>query len=115
MKRNIVLSVILMFITFGIYGIYWFVKVNNEANEMAKGDYQTSGGKAFLFSIITLGIYALYWCYKQGENYDLINGKKNSDSSLLFLIIGLISGNLIPLILLQGAINKSLEDSSATY
>ncbi len=115
MQRNIVLSVVLSLLTLGIYGIYWFIKVNNEANEMGKGDYKTGGGMVILFIIITFGIYALYWCYKQGENYDYISGKTNSDSSLLFLIIGLISSTLIPLILLQNEINKSLENSSAAY
>ena len=31
-KRNIALCVILSIITFGIYGIYWFIKINNDSS-----------------------------------------------------------------------------------
>ena len=43
-KRNIALCVILSIITFGIYGIYWFIKINNDSNELANPPKKTSGG-----------------------------------------------------------------------
>ena len=46
-KRNIALCVIFSIITFGIYGIYWFIKINNDANELANPPKRTSGGVAF--------------------------------------------------------------------
>ena len=50
-KRNPALCVIFSIITFGIYGIYWFVKINNDANELANPPKKTSGGVAFLLNL----------------------------------------------------------------
>jgi len=47
MKRNIVAAVLLSFVTFGIYGLYWFVKLTNETNELTNNDKYASGGMAF--------------------------------------------------------------------
>ena len=33
--RNIALCIILSIITFGIYGIYWMIKINDEVNTLA--------------------------------------------------------------------------------
>ncbi len=34
-KRDIVVSIILSIVTCGIYGIYWFVVMTDESNELA--------------------------------------------------------------------------------
>lgn len=58
-KRNIVLAVVLSIVTCGLYGIYWFICLNNDANALTPDDsYTTSGGMAFLFTLITCGIYS---------------------------------------------------------
>ena len=49
-KRNPALCIIFSIITFGIYGIYWFIKINNDANELANPPKKTSGGVAFLLT-----------------------------------------------------------------
>ncbi|GKX30979.1 hypothetical protein SH1V18_34590 [Vallitalea longa] len=103
MKRNILLTIILSFITFGIYLVYWMYKVNNESNKLANGDYQTESIIVILFTIITFGIYGLYWGYKQGKNYCLITGSEFPP--VIFMIFVPTSGFLIPTILLQVAIN----------
>lgn len=60
-NRNIALCIIFSIITFGIYGIYWFICLTNEMNMATPDDtYQTSGGMAFLFSVLTCGIYSFY-------------------------------------------------------
>ena len=33
--RNIALCIIFSIITFGIYGIYWMIKINNDLNTLA--------------------------------------------------------------------------------
>ena len=45
-KRDLALCVVFSIITFGIYGIYWFIKINNDANELANPPKRTSGGVA---------------------------------------------------------------------
>ena len=69
-KRNLALCVIFSIITFGIYAIYWFIKINNDANELANPPKRTSGGVAFLLTLITCGIYGIYWAYKMGKQLD---------------------------------------------
>lgn len=67
--KNIAVCIILCIVTCGIYGIYWFICLTNDANT-ASGTFGTSGGVAFLLSIITCNLYGLYWAYKQGEKTD---------------------------------------------
>ena len=56
-KRSIAGCIILTFVTFGIYGIYWFVKLTNETNRLAPEEATMSGGLAFLVTLCTFGIY----------------------------------------------------------
>ena len=59
-ERSIVTSVIFSIITCGIYGIYWFITLTDDAN-MVSEENDTSGGLAFVLSLITCGIYGIYW------------------------------------------------------
>ena len=43
-KRNIALAVVLSIITCGLYGIYWFICLNNDANALTPDDSYTTGG-----------------------------------------------------------------------
>ena len=45
-KRNIALCVIFSIVTLGIYGLYWFVQITNDVNELAGPEKKTSGGAA---------------------------------------------------------------------
>ena len=72
-NRNIALCIIFSIITFGIYGIYWFICLTNGMNMATPDDtYQTSGGMAFLFSLLTCGIYSFYWNYRMGQKIDSV-------------------------------------------
>ena len=51
-KRSILTSILLTFVTCGLYGVYWFCCVTNDAAK-ASGDDSISGGKAFFLGIIT--------------------------------------------------------------
>lgn len=42
-KRNIAVCVILTIVTLGIYGLYWFVKITNDVNELANPEKKSSG------------------------------------------------------------------------
>lgn len=101
-KRNIVLAVIFSIITFGIYGIYWFICLTNDSNKLNPEKATASGGLAILFTIITLGIYSIYWNYKLGE--------KVGGSGVLYLIISLIGFGWVNCILAQSELNKHAED-----
>ena len=104
-NRSIPVCVILSIVTLGIYGIYWFVKLTNDSNALAPNNTTTSGGKAFLLSIVTLGIYNIYWNYKLGCKVDEMKGS-DSNSGVLYLVLGLFGLGIINSCLAQSEINK---------
>ncbi len=109
-NRSIVKSLIFTFLTFGIYGIYWMAVVNDDANKLADSDFQTDGFLVIILTFITFGLYSIYWAYKQGENYDIIRNRPNSDGNILFLVLNIFGLGFAIIILLQLEINKALED-----
>lgn len=105
-QRNIALSIIFSIITCGIYGIYWFVCMTDDANYLA-GEEGTSGVLALVFTIITCGIYGLYWAYKMGEKLDIAKQKRGipaSNGGVLYLILFMFGG-IIAYALIQNEIN----------
>lgn len=66
-ERGIAVSIILTIVTCGIYGIYWFICITNETEQVSEDTTLSSGGVAFLLTIITCGIYGIYWAYKMGK------------------------------------------------
>ena len=107
--RNIALAIVLSIITCGIYGIYWFVVMTNEANQLSGRTNETSGGLAFLLTLITCGIYGWYWAYKMGEKTDIIKGGSASgSSSALFLVLQILGLGIVNYALAQDAINNAV-------
>ena len=104
--RSIPLCIIFSFITCGIYGIYWMIKLNDEVNIVSGEPQATSGGMVFLFTIITCGIYAWYWLYKMGERCDRIKGT-NGSLGILYLILGIFGLSIISYCLIQDTLNKA--------
>lgn len=97
-KRNIVLAILFTIITFGIYGIYWFVCLTNDSNTINPEKKTASGGLAILFTLISFGIYGFYWNYKLGV--------KLTGGGALYLILSLIGFGWVNYILAQSEINK---------
>lgn len=71
-QRNIALCIVFSIITFGIYALYWFVCLTNDANQESGQTDATSGGVALLLTIVTCNIYGWFWAYKMGEKIDAI-------------------------------------------
>ncbi len=99
-KRSIGLAILFTIITFGIYGIYWFICLTNDSNEINPENKTASGGLAFLFTLISFGIYGIYWNYKLGV--------KLTGSGVLYLILSLIGFGWVNYILAQSEINKHI-------
>jgi len=107
--RNIVTAIILSIITCGIYGIYWFVVMTDDAKKVSRDEQGAGGGLAFLLTLVTCGIYSIYWHYKQGKR--LYDAGKNygvdiKDNSVLYLILGIFGLGLVSYILIQSDLNK---------
>ena len=80
-KRNLKAVLILTLITFGIYGIYWFVKTKEEI--------KSQGAQIPTAWLVIIPIANLYFLYKYSEGFSVFVKKDNSPILwfLLFLVI----------------------------
>ena len=106
-QRNIALCIIFTIITCGIYGIYWFVKITDETNELSGNTTLASGGMALLWTIITCGIYGWYWAYKMGEKVDVIKGTPSANSGILYVILQVLQLGIVNFCLVQDTLNNA--------
>ncbi len=106
--RKIVTAIILSLVTCGIYGIYWFVKLTDELNELVDAEHETSGITCFLLSLVTCGIYGIYWSYMMGQKQELME-EKNASTAILYLVLSLFGFSIVNYALIQDAINKQVE------
>ena len=107
-ERNIIVALLLSFITCGIYGIYWFITMTDESNKVI-GNTAPSGGMAFLFSLLTCGIYTFFWNYKMGQKMyqaGKMHGKDISDNSVIYLVLSLFGFGIVNYCLIQSDLNK---------
>lgn len=107
-KRSIAKAIILSIITFGIYEIYWFIKMTDEVAEITGDHNNASGGVAFLLTLITCGIYGIFWAYKMGEKLDRYEGV-DSSRAVLYLILTIIGLGIVDFCLIQDSINKLVD------
>ena len=111
-KRDIALCIVLSFVTCGIYGIYWFVCLTNETNELYPQKQTASGGVAFLLVLVTCGIYAYYWAYMTGEKLDNAKaerGMANGSGGILYLLLTVFRLGIVAYALMQNDINSMVE------
>ncbi len=67
-QRNMWMQVVLMIITLGIYGIYWFYVTSKEMIE-----YKRLDGSAGLWTVLSvIPLANLYADYKQGEAVEVL-------------------------------------------
>ena len=108
-ERNIALCIVFSIITCGIYGLYWFVCLTDEINQIS-GEEGASGVLALVLTIITCGIYGLYWAYKNGEKLDIAHQKNGGASSgsngILYLILCVLGLGIVAYALMQNELNK---------
>ena len=103
--ENIVLNVVLSFITFGIYLFIWWYRICKRIRLMNE-DNPACGGE--LACIIFVPFYSLYWFYTRGQR--LVNGAKRhnifiKENSVLYLILALFGLSIVSLILIQTELN----------
>ena len=111
-KRDIVISILLSFITCGIYGLYWFITMTDESNALSD-EKTASGAEALLYSIVTCGVYFFYWNYKMGQKMTNAGQKYNksiNDNSVLYLILSIFGLSLVNYCLIQNDLNSFSND-----
>ena len=107
-ERNIVTNVIFTILTCGIYGIYWFICLTDDANIVSE-ENDTSGGMAFVLSLITCNIYGIYWAYRMGQKIHEAGQKRNiavGDKAILYLILQFVGLGVINYCLMQNDLNR---------
>ncbi len=113
-NRNIALAIIFTFITFGIYGIYWFVVLVNDVKKATGDESLPGGGLAFFLTLITFNIYGWYLFYKMGK----VMAEKqvsSSDNGALYLILAILGLLIVDYAIIQNELNRlSQEQTSPT-
>lgn len=109
-KRSIVIAVILSFLTCGLYGLYWIIKVTNEMNTLLLKKDATGGLMAVVLTVVTFGLYGFFWAYRLGENVDNLRRNPSGNSGILYVIVYILGFGLVDLVLAQNAINTYLDE-----
>lgn len=107
-NRSVALSVILTLITCGLYGLYWFYTITEDAGKLS-GDPGFTGGKHLLLSIITCGIWTYIWSYQLGKHLAYVQQQRSqyiTDNSVLYLVLSLFGLGIINYALAQSELNK---------
>ena len=107
-KRSIIWAVIWTFVTCGLYGVYWFVKVTSEIRDLLGDTHLVSGFVALIYTILTCGFYGFYWAYQMGNKVERLKGKHGS-TGIIYLVIAFLGLGIIDLILAQDAINDKID------
>ena len=108
-EKNLVMNIVLSVVTCGLYGLYWFITLTDDAKDFSKDENMQSGGLAVVLTIVTCGIYGLYWAYKMGKMIE--QGQKNygltaKDNSILYLVLELIGLGIVAYCLMQNDLNE---------
>ena len=97
-KRSVVAVIVLSLITFGIYGIYWFVATKNEM--VYRGASIPTGW------LVIIPILNIYWMWKWSEGVDHVTQGKLS-AAVTFLLVFLLG--VIGVAIVQASFNKTEE------
>ncbi len=95
-KRGIVAVILLPFVTFGIYGWYWFVKTKGELND--------KGANILTAWVWLIPFGSIYWLWKYYEGAEKVtNGKVNG---ILNFVLSVFVTGLISMAICQDAYNN---------
>jgi len=88
-KRDLVLWIILAFVTCGIGPIIWMIFIADDVKKIAQDQQSPSGGVVVLLTIVTCGIYGIYWAYTASQKLAKVDPTKQ-DNSILNLVLYLV-------------------------
>ena len=105
-KRDIVVMLLLWFITCGIYSIFWAYLARKEFKELS-GYKEVSPGLEVFLMIICFP-YVFYWLYlfsSQIARYQAEKGLVVKDNSLINLILAIFGLGIVSELLIQDQLN----------
>lgn len=105
---NIVMHVILLLVTFGIWNLIWIYRTTDYLNIIKSEPPRNPVTKLLLCMFIPF--YSLYWTYKSAQRIDKLSAEKGSSSNMavICLILALFIG-IVPPIIMQHKINEIAE------
>ncbi len=98
-KRNTALCILLSIVTFGIYFVYWNLRITEESNNICDQYPLPNGDTCHTYMLISFGFYRIYWAYKIAKKLRL-----NVPLCMVLSFFPLLL--FVPLALAQRAINK---------
>ncbi len=101
-KRSIPLSVFLIIITFGIYGIVWWYRIAKETIDELEYGTIDSAPLNLLYKLLTFGLYKFWWNYKISTYISTIERRNNIEPDFWAPMMSLYFG----VILHQSRINR---------
>lgn len=107
--RSVALCIFLSFTTFGIYFIYWFVRIVKQVKEF-HGDYSSYAGEVWLNLLVPF--YGLYWLFTRNRQMYLDayqRGETMKDSSGTCLVFAILGMPLISYAIMQNNMNRYTE------
>ncbi len=109
-EKNIVLYVVLYFITCGIWAWVHIFQIAGDVNNHS-GQQKLNPGLDLLLTFVTCGIWAIVVQYKYAKaiyEMQIEEGIQASDNSTLCLILAFFAG-FVGLLIMQGELNKHWE------
>lgn len=101
-KRSIAAVVILTLVTFGFYGIYWYVSTKDEM--VAQGANVPTGW------LVIIPVASIYWKWKWAQGVEHVSRGKMS-AGVAFLMVFLL--NLIGMAIVQSTFNEIAEEQES--
>lgn len=107
--RSIFKAVVYTFLTCGIYGCYWFVRLTDEAHFAVGRQTTASGVKALIYTLITCGIYSFYWMFKMGETLTEAKRQRglpaDGNDGIIYLLFAFCGLAIVSEALIQSSLN----------
>jgi len=98
-ERNILFVYILIFLTLGIYFLYWMYKTKNELNEL--------GANIPSFILYFIPIVNIYWLYRYTKGWVYVT--KKEDAIVYFILFYFLN------IFMPYLVQKSLNEIARNY
>ncbi len=112
-KRDPIVQVLLSFVTCGLYGIYWMIKMNDEVNAVSNHPEAPNGVMVFVYTLLTCGIYNFVWLYNMGKRIEEAKAARGQTSgggaSTTYLILGIFGLGIVSMFLAQQELNSFAE------
>lgn len=110
-NRNIVLYIILSFVTCGIFSFVWYYQLARDFESQQpplQNSLPTSAAVTLLLYIVTCGLYGIYVAYIWGKATPELfarYGRTADDRSLIYLLLAIFKLDIVTMCVIQNDIN----------